>query len=95
MQSLQLTGLFQYGIRMAADTENHFTSVERVRAYAGLQQESPLYTPLGLISNDWPSQGEIAFVNYTMAYREDLAPVLCNVTLQVLFLWVKAIELLE
>lgn len=31
MQSLQLTGFFQYGVRLAADTENYFTSVERIQ----------------------------------------------------------------
>lgn len=31
VQSLQLTGFFQYGVRLAADTENYFTSVERIQ----------------------------------------------------------------
>lgn len=31
VQSLQLTGFFQYGVRLAAETENYFTSVERIQ----------------------------------------------------------------
>lgn len=83
VQSLQLTGLFQYGIRMVAETENHFTNVERVHSYTCLPRESPLSTPSGLISTDWPSKGEIEFINYTMAYRKDLPPVLRNISLKV------------
>jgi hypothetical protein len=33
VQSLQLTGFFQYGVRLAAETENYFTSVERIQVY--------------------------------------------------------------
>ncbi|MCO5582210.1 hypothetical protein L7F22_036101 [Adiantum nelumboides] len=83
VQSLQLTGLFQYGVRMAADTENNFTSVERVCAFADLEQEGHLGSPFELVSDDWPSLGGILFLNYTMAYKEDLAPVLNKVTLKV------------
>ncbi|MCO5581786.1 hypothetical protein L7F22_035675 [Adiantum nelumboides] len=83
VQSLQLTGLFQYGVRMAADTENNFTSVERVCAFADLEQEDGLGSPFELVSDDWPSLGGILFLNYTMAYKEDLAPVLNKITLKV------------
>ena len=38
-QSLQLIGVFQYGVRQAAETENTMTSVERIRAYGNLAQE--------------------------------------------------------
>lgn len=34
VQSLQLSGFFQYGVRLAADTENYFTSVERIQVIA-------------------------------------------------------------
>jgi hypothetical protein len=32
VQSLQITDFFQYGVRMASETENYFTSVERIQA---------------------------------------------------------------
>jgi len=31
VQSLQLTGFLQYGVRLGAETENYFTSVERIQ----------------------------------------------------------------
>ncbi|KAH7302238.1 hypothetical protein KP509_23G061900 [Ceratopteris richardii] len=83
VQSLQLTGLLQYGVRMAADTENHFTSVERICAYTDLQGERPLRTAISLISDNWPTEGRISFINLTMAYREDLPPVLNEVSFEV------------
>ncbi|MCO5609707.1 hypothetical protein L7F22_063939 [Adiantum nelumboides] len=83
VRSLQFTGLFQYGVRMAADTENFFTSVERVQKYTRLPVEAQPSTPAGIISDKWPEKGEIEFVRYTMAYREDLAPVLQNVSFKV------------
>lgn len=83
VQSLQLTGLFQYGVRMAADTENFFTSVERIQKYTNLPVESQPHTSPGVITDGWPGKGEVEFVNYTMAYREDLAPVLQDVSFKV------------
>jgi ABC-type multidrug transport system fused ATPase/permease subunit len=36
VQSLQITDFFQYGVRMASETENYFTSVERIQALLSL-----------------------------------------------------------
>lgn len=84
VQSLQLTGLFQYGVRMAADTENFFTSVERIQKYTMLPVEARHSTAPGVISDEWPGKGEMEFISYTMAYRKDLAPVLRDVSFKVL-----------
>eukprot|EP00897_Mesotaenium_endlicherianum_P011044 jgi/Mesen1/9969/ME000072S09378 len=81
--SLQLTGLFQYGVRQAAETENYFTSVERIYAYTQLPTEADSQSPPGLISPEWPQRGEIVFDNVCMAYREDLPLVLNNLSFQV------------
>ncbi|KAG0612580.1 hypothetical protein M758_6G039100 [Ceratodon purpureus] len=83
VQSLQLTGFFQYGVRLAADTENYFTSVERIQAYSNLPTEADPDTASGVITQDWPQAGEIEFVHYTMAYREDLPPVLNDLCFKV------------
>ncbi|CAM6113019.1 unnamed protein product [Calypogeia fissa] len=50
IQSLQLTGFFQYGIRLLADMENLFTSVERNQAYSRLPSEANPKSPPGLIT---------------------------------------------
>lgn len=77
-QSMQLTGVLQYGIRQTAEVENLMTSVERIRSYAKLESEEDaavtrrggkpaLPPPLG-----WPSRGEIRFENVKMRYRKGL-----------------------
>ncbi|CAM6097000.1 unnamed protein product [Calypogeia fissa] len=83
IQSLQLTGFFQYGIRLLADMENLFTSVERNQAYSRLPSEANPKSPPGLITDEWPDKGKVEFVDYTMAYRVDLQPVLNNLTFTV------------
>lgn len=83
VQSLQLTGFFQFGVRLAAETENYFTSVERIQAYSKLPTEADPDTAPGIITEDWPLNGEIEFVHYTMAYREDLPPVLNDLCFKV------------
>lgn len=45
MLLLQMTGLFQFTVRMAIDTEARFTSVERLAQYEKVQ-------PLMLINNE-------------------------------------------
>ncbi len=77
-QSMQLTGVLQYGIRQTAEVENLMTSVERIRAYATLESEEDaaltrrggkpaLPPPAG-----WPSKGEVRFENVKMRYRPGL-----------------------
>ncbi|XP_024398184.1 uncharacterized protein [Physcomitrium patens] len=83
VQSLQLTGFFQYGVRLAAETENYFTSVERIQAYTELPTEADSDTAPGVITEKWPEKGEIEFVHYTMAYREDLPRVLNDLCFKV------------
>lgn len=83
VQSLQLTGFFQYGVRLAAETENYFTSVERIQAYSQLPTEADPETAPGIITEEWPQNGEVEFVHYTMAYREDLPPVLNDLCFKV------------
>lgn len=84
IQSLQLTGFFQYGVRLVADTENIFTSVERIQAYGNLPSEADPNSPPGLISDQWPEKGEVEFVEYTLAYRTDLPAVLNKLSFKVI-----------
>ncbi|KAL2644293.1 hypothetical protein R1flu_011880 [Riccia fluitans] len=83
LESLQLTGFFQYGVRLVADTENIFTSVERIQTYGNLPTEAKSDSPPGLITEQWPEKGEIEFIKYTMAYRVDLPAVLNGLTFKV------------
>ncbi|GAQ87187.1 ATP-binding cassette transporter subfamily C [Klebsormidium nitens] len=86
VQSLQLTGLFQYGVRQAAETENFFTSVERISAYTVVEDEeerAPSQTAPVIPDKSWPQDGVIEFRDVTMAYRTDLPPVLRGLSFKV------------
>jgi hypothetical protein len=47
----------QYGVRQAAETENYFTSVERINAYTTVEDEeegAPSKTAPVIPDKDWP-----------------------------------------
>uniref|UniRef100_A0AAY4B6G5 ATP-binding cassette, sub-family C (CFTR/MRP), member 5 n=1 Tax=Denticeps clupeoides TaxID=299321 RepID=A0AAY4B6G5_9TELE len=64
--AVQLTGLFQFTVRLASETEARFTSVERIHHY--IQNKAP--------PQDWPQEGEVVFDATEMRYRETLPLVL-------------------
>ncbi|CAF0920721.1 unnamed protein product [Adineta ricciae] len=72
-------------MQQLAETEIHMTSVERIDEYAQISPEEDdggNQETLEIESN-WPSLGEIEFRNYTMRYRPELEPVLCNINLHI------------
>ena len=86
MQCLQLTGLFQYAIRQAAESENYFTSIERIHAFATLPSEGAATTRAtagNALAPDWPQHGRIEYSHVYMAYREDLPFALMDLTFTV------------
>ena len=60
-----------------------WTLINGEQAYAELQTEADPDTAPGVITKEWPENGEIEFVHYTMAYREDLPPVLNDLSFKV------------
>ncbi|XP_072524361.1 ATP-binding cassette sub-family C member 5 isoform X2 [Salminus brasiliensis] len=84
--AVQLTGLFQFTVRLLSETEARFTSVERINHYIkNLETEAPRQvsgpsTP----APDWPQQGSISFQNVEMRYRAELPLVLKNLTFSIL-----------
>ena len=72
-QSLQLIGVFQYGVRQAAETENNMTSVERIRAYGSLRQEGRARRWEGAskpeLPEGWPRFGRLELRDVSMRYR--------------------------
>ncbi|XP_036403959.1 multidrug resistance-associated protein 5 [Megalops cyprinoides] len=76
--AIQLTGLFQFTVRLLAETEARFTSVERITHYIKtLESEAPLRsTGPSSPATCWPQEGCISFQNVEMRYRDDLPLVL-------------------
>ncbi|KAM9375837.1 ATP-binding cassette sub-family C member 5 [Pholidichthys leucotaenia] len=75
---VQLTGLFQFTVRLLTETEARFTSVERINHYIkSLESEAPRQSPEAAASApSWPQEGKITFQNVEMRYRHDLPLVL-------------------
>ncbi|XP_048400660.1 ATP-binding cassette sub-family C member 5-like isoform X2 [Stegostoma tigrinum] len=79
--AVQLTGLFQFTVRLASESEARFTSVERIRHYImNLESEAPSHIPETAPPPDWPQEGKIQFEEVEMCYRDTLPVVLKKVT---------------
>ncbi|XP_015455416.1 multidrug resistance-associated protein 5 isoform X1 [Pteropus alecto] len=79
--AVQLTGLFQFTVRLASETEARFTSVERIHHYIKtLSLEAPARIKNKAPSPDWPQEGEVTFENAEMRYQENLPLVLKKVS---------------
>ncbi|XP_069053913.1 ATP-binding cassette sub-family C member 5 isoform X2 [Lepisosteus oculatus] len=75
--AVQLTGLFQFTVRLASETEARFTSVQRINHYIkSLDLEAPARIKNKAPPKEWPQEGEIVFDNTEMRYRENLPLVL-------------------
>uniref|UniRef100_A0A9J8AGT6 ATP-binding cassette sub-family C member 5 n=1 Tax=Cyprinus carpio carpio TaxID=630221 RepID=A0A9J8AGT6_CYPCA len=74
--AVQLTGLFQFTVRLLSETEARFTSVERINHY--IKVEAPEH------KINTCEEGRITFQNVEMRYRDDLPLVLKNLSFSVL-----------
>uniref|UniRef100_A0A4X2LV23 ATP binding cassette subfamily C member 3 n=1 Tax=Vombatus ursinus TaxID=29139 RepID=A0A4X2LV23_VOMUR len=81
--ALQVTLSLNWMVRMASDLENNIVAVERVREYSETKTEAPWVIEGSRPPPDWPHQGEVEFVNYSVRYREGLELVLKNLSLRV------------
>ncbi|XP_066299993.1 ATP-binding cassette sub-family C member 5-like [Branchiostoma lanceolatum] len=82
--ALQVSGMLQFMIQDAANTQAAFTSVERLRYYiTNLTAEAPDVPEDRDPEATWPSQGDIQLHNLSFRYRENLPLVLkgisCNI----------------
>ncbi|XP_070770076.1 ATP-binding cassette sub-family C member 5 [Enoplosus armatus] len=84
--AVQLTGLFQFTVRLLTETEARFTSVERINHYIKcLESEAPRQSPEAAApAPSWPQQGKITFQGVEMRYRDDLPLVLKNLSFTIL-----------
>jgi ATP-binding cassette, subfamily C (CFTR/MRP), member 1 len=79
--ALQITQSLNWIVRQTVEVETNIVSVERVLEYAALPSEAP-----EIISNkrppiSWPSQGAVAFNDFSTRYRPGLDLVLKNINL--------------
>ncbi|RDW70048.1 hypothetical protein BP5796_08445 [Coleophoma crateriformis] len=70
-------------VRLYAINEQNMNSVERIKEYLDVEQEAAAVIEDTKPAANWPSQGSVEFINYTTRYREDLEPVLRNVTFKI------------
>lgn len=82
LNSMGLIGICQMGMHAAAETENHFTSVQRIIDYTKVPSEPPLESDAKKAPpNDWPQLGRVEFKSLSLRYDEDDgARILRNLT---------------
>ncbi|KAK9296625.1 hypothetical protein QLX08_009452 [Tetragonisca angustula] len=79
--AMQMTGVFQYTVRLMAETETRFISVERISYYLktlqkeGNSEEDHIDPP-----DQWPTDGELEFHEVELKYRKELPPALDNIS---------------
>ncbi|XP_043596465.1 multidrug resistance-associated protein 5-like isoform X4 [Bombus pyrosoma] len=79
--AMQMTGVFQYTVRLMAETETRFISVERISYYLRtLQKEESFGNDPINPSDQWPTDGELEFHKVELKYRKELPPVLDNIS---------------
>ncbi|CAL4064557.1 unnamed protein product, partial [Meganyctiphanes norvegica] len=82
--SAQLSGIFQFTVRLSTETEARFTSVQRINNYIkGLVSEAPPIIESTRPEISWPKYGRISFRNVEMRYRPETPLVLKGITLHI------------
>ena len=71
-----MSNLLQFTVRLTAEVEALFTSVERLLHYIdNLKQEAPSSVPGKKPANDWPAKGSLSMVGLKVSFminRENL-----------------------
>ncbi|NXK48651.1 MRP3 protein, partial [Chauna torquata] len=81
--ALQVTLSLNWMVRMTSDLETNIVAVERIKEYSETETEAPWIIEDKSPPEDWPSKGELEFVNYSVRYRKGLDLVLKDLNLQV------------
>ena len=80
--ALNITQDITWLVRCFCELQNELVGVERVKEYSEKNQEAPNETNVVLPEN-WPSQGQIVFRNYSTRYRRGMDLVIKNVSFEV------------
>uniref|UniRef100_A0A8C0EYW1 Canalicular multispecific organic anion transporter 2 n=1 Tax=Bubo bubo TaxID=30461 RepID=A0A8C0EYW1_BUBBB len=81
--ALQVTLSLNWMVRMTSELETNIVAVERIKEYSETETEAPWVIEGKSPPADWPSRGELEFVNYSVRYRKGLDLVLKDLNLQV------------
>ncbi|NXU75315.1 MRP3 protein, partial [Oreotrochilus melanogaster] len=81
--ALQVTMSLNWMVRMASELETNIVAVERIKEYSETETEAPWIIEGKSPPEDWPSKGELEFVNYSVRYRKGLDLVLKGLSLHV------------
>ncbi|KAI5460520.1 multidrug resistance-associated protein 1 [Mariannaea sp. PMI_226] len=79
--ALQITQSFSSLVRATGEVATNIVSAERILEYTHLPSEAPDIIPNHRPAISWPSEGSVAFVNYSTRYRPELSLVLRNLNL--------------
>ncbi|UJR07994.1 hypothetical protein I4U23_012273 [Adineta vaga] len=80
---INLSELFQWGVRQSAETENFMISAERINEYSYLPPESGFYEEETEPPLNWPTKGNIELKDFQLRYRPELEPVLKDINLKI------------
>jgi len=79
--ALNMSLMLNHLVKMTAEFESNLTSVERIGEYCSEETHEAEWRIEGKKpGKEWPAQGRIEFVDYSLRYREDLDYALRNVT---------------
>ncbi|NXN73938.1 MRP3 protein, partial [Himantopus himantopus] len=81
--ALQVTLSLNWMVRMTSELETNIVAVERIKEYSETETEAPWIIEGKSPPEDWPSKGELEFVNYSVRYRKGLDLVLKGLNLHV------------
>ncbi|XP_075738398.1 multidrug resistance-associated protein 1 isoform X3 [Rhipicephalus microplus] len=81
--TLEVSNAASYTFRMFALLETSLVAVERIKEYIGLTEEAPWRNADSQPDADWPARGNIAYSNYSAAYRDNLALVLKGINIKI------------
>jgi ABC-type multidrug transport system fused ATPase/permease subunit len=70
-------------VRLYAVNEQNMNSVERIKEYLDVEQEAAAIVEKNRPAPNWPSKGTVEFINYSTRYRQELDPVLRNLTFKI------------